>query len=277
MEIPFRESPHSLRSAKTADKATIRDMDQPAAPKPGPVLCVWAHPDDEAYLAAGVMSAAVRAGHHVTCVTATKGEFGTPHPEEWPPARLALRRTNEMAAAMAVIGVSDHRFLGYYDGHLENADHELATTRIAEIIEEVQPTTIVTFGPDGMTGHPDHIAVSNWTTAAWKALGSPGQLLYPRITPEIDRRHSEDFQRYEIFPPGYPMVTAPDDEVVELRLTDTEVDRKLTMLACHASQTRPLFEALGESRIESMWRVETFVTAASQHPEPPAKTVVGAF
>jgi LmbE family N-acetylglucosaminyl deacetylase len=252
-------------------------MDEPAAPLSGPVLGVWAHPDDEAYLSAGLMSAAIRAGHNVTCVTATKGELGTPTPDEWPPARLALRRTHEMAAAMAVLGVKDHRFLGYYDGHCEAADQELATSRIAEILAAAKPATIVTFGPDGMTGHPDHIAVSNWTTAAWKSLGCPGQLLYARLTPEVHRRHIDDFQRYEIFPPGLPVVAAPPDEIVELRLSDTESDRKLTMLACHSSQTRPLFDVLGESLIESMWGIETFVTAASQPSPPEDKPLLAAY
>ena len=252
-------------------------MEQPPEPRPGPVLSVWAHPDDETYLSAGVMSAAIRAGHNVTCVTATKGEFGSPDPDEWPPARLGLLRTHEMAAAMAVVGVTDHRFLGYYDGHCEAADQQVAVARIADIMAEVKPTTIVTFGPDGMTGHPDHIAVSNWTTAAWKQLGMPGDLLYARVTPEIDRRHGEDFHLYDIFPPGFPVIASPEDELVELHLSDTEVDRKLAMLGCHSSQTRPLFNALGVSRIESMWRIETFVTAASQPTPPPEKPVVGAF
>jgi len=186
-------------------------------------------------------------------------------------------RTHEMAAAMAVIGVQDHRFLGYYDGHCATANQELAAGRIAEILDEVKPTTIVTFGPDGMTGHPDHIAVSNWTTAAWEQLGRPGQLLYARITPEIERRHLDDFQRFDIFPPGLPAVAADPDEVVELRLSDTEVDRKVAMLACHSSQTRPLFDVLGVSLIESMWRIETFVTAASQPSAPPDRPLATVF
>ncbi|HEU4840645.1 MAG TPA: PIG-L family deacetylase, partial [Ilumatobacteraceae bacterium] len=79
---------------------------------PGPLLSVWAHPDDETYLAAGLMAAAVDAGQRVVCVSATAGELGTPDPVAWPPDRLGRLRRWETAAAMAILGVRDHRFLG---------------------------------------------------------------------------------------------------------------------------------------------------------------------
>ena len=55
----------------------------------GTVLGVWAHPDDEAYLSGGLMAMARDAGSRVVCVTATRGELGTPDPQAWPPERLA--------------------------------------------------------------------------------------------------------------------------------------------------------------------------------------------
>ena len=55
----------------------------------GTIVGVWAHPDDEAYLSAGLMAAAVDAGNHVLCITATRGELGTSDPSAWPPDRLA--------------------------------------------------------------------------------------------------------------------------------------------------------------------------------------------
>src|SRR5688500_14715413 len=89
---------------------------------PGPILSVWAHPDDESYLAAGVMAAAVDAGTRVVCVSATAGELGTPDPVAWPPDRLGRLRRWETAAAMAVLGVAEHRFLGLPDGGLAKVD-----------------------------------------------------------------------------------------------------------------------------------------------------------
>ena len=56
----------------------------------GTILGVWAHPDDEAYLSGGLMAMARDAGARVVCVTATRGELGTPDPRTWPPDQLAV-------------------------------------------------------------------------------------------------------------------------------------------------------------------------------------------
>ena len=72
----------------------------------GTVLGVWAHPDDEAYLSAGLMALARDNGQRVVCVTATRGELGTPDPAAWPPDRLAAERTRELACSLAILGVT---------------------------------------------------------------------------------------------------------------------------------------------------------------------------
>ena len=61
----------------------------------GTILGVWSHPDDEAYLSGGLMALARDNGQRVVCVTATRGERGTPDPVAWPPERLAEERTRE--------------------------------------------------------------------------------------------------------------------------------------------------------------------------------------
>ena len=82
----------------------------------GTLLGIWAHPDDEAYLSAGLMASAVRAGQRVAVVTATAGELGTPDPERCPPGKLATVRRREMTASLAALGVTEHTWLGYPDG-----------------------------------------------------------------------------------------------------------------------------------------------------------------
>ena len=67
----------------------------------GTVLGIWAHPDDEAYLSGGLMAHGPRPGSRVVCVTATRGELGTPDPETWPPQRLAAERTAELGRCLA--------------------------------------------------------------------------------------------------------------------------------------------------------------------------------
>ena len=88
----------------------------------GTILGIWAHPDDEAYLSGGLMAMARDNGQRVVCVTATRGELGTPDPVAWPPDRLAAERTREMARCLAVLGVREHHWLGYRDGECAAAD-----------------------------------------------------------------------------------------------------------------------------------------------------------
>ena len=104
------------------------------------------------------------------CASATAGEHGTPDPVAWPPDRLGRLRRWEAAAAMAVLGVDDHRFLGLPDGELESHAGR-GPTLVGRLLDEVQPDTILTFVRDGMTFHPDHIAVHRWVTAAWERRG----------------------------------------------------------------------------------------------------------
>ena len=77
----------------------------------GTILGVWSHPDDEAWLSAGIMADAVRAGRRVVCVTATRGELGTVDAVRWPLDGLAEVRTAEMQRCLELLGVTEHHWL----------------------------------------------------------------------------------------------------------------------------------------------------------------------
>src|SRR5262245_3243082 len=98
----------------------------------GTLLGVWAHPDDEAYLSAGLMAAARRRGERVVVVTATVGEHGTSDPDRWPPERLGRRRELELRTSLGVLGVHELHLLGLPDGGCSQHD---GTARVAEIID----------------------------------------------------------------------------------------------------------------------------------------------
>ena len=108
------------------------------------------------------MSRVTKAGGRVVMATATRGEGGG----SGDPHELAVLRERELRDAVSHVGVDDVRLLGYADGGCSSVDTEEGTGAIIALIEDVQPDVVVTFGPDGITGHPDHIAVSRWTTAA---------------------------------------------------------------------------------------------------------------
>jgi LmbE family N-acetylglucosaminyl deacetylase len=233
----------------------------------GTVLGVWAHPDDEAYLSAGLMALARSAGNQVTCVTATLGEHGTEDPVAWPPARLARTRRLEIAASMAILGVTDHRILGYEDGTLADQPPEPAVAAIAAVMEEVRPDTVVTFGPDGMTGHPDHRTVSAWTSAAWEKTGR-GRLLHATTTAAFADEHADLHARIPVFGEGLPLRTPEDEVALAVALDDGLLDRKLAALRAQATQVGPVLAAMGEGAFRRWWRTETFRAAVPARAEP---------
>ncbi len=241
-------------------------------PLPRRLLGVWAHPDDEAYLSAGLMARVVAAGGEVTVLTATRGEKGTSDPDRYDRPEFADEREQELRASLAVLGVHDVRFLGVRDGECDLADPYTAIAAIEDVIDEVDPDAIVTFGPDGITNHPDHRAVSRWTTEAWRRRGR-GELLYATMTHGYLRRHAELHDRLGIFEDfgGHgPSSVAQWCVQLECALTDHELDRKRVALAAHASQTAPLAAMMGEDTYRSWWSEETFrVPSAAEIAECP--------
>ena len=236
----------------------------------GSILGIWAHPDDEAYLSAGLMMHAVERGDRVTLVTATKGEAGFPDEDERPMSERMRIREAELAACLALLGVTEHRWLGYADGHCaEQPDDEMSDLLVG-IIDDVQPDTILTFGPEGITGHADHIAVCRWTTLAWERASHRGaQLLYATKT------HSwrEDFFRGMDLS-DIMMVEGLDFEVVEesdlavfFSCDAAHLERKVAALRAQASQIEPLAQQLGLARFAAMTREECF---RAPTPEDPA-------
>ena len=227
----------------------------------GTVLGVWGHPDDEAYLSGGLMAAAVEAGNRVVCVTATRGEAGFPDDDgRSVEERMALRE-NEMGACLRTLGVTEHRWLGFRDGGCDRVRLDDAVELIRPILDEVRPDTVLTFGPEGQTGHVDHIAVSRWTTMAFrKGAGAKSRLFYATQTPEWNALVSSLFDVDEIMMvKGMPLPsTDPHELAVWLELEDEALDRKVRALRCQASQVDGLVERVGDKAFREMARDEFF-------------------
>jgi LmbE family N-acetylglucosaminyl deacetylase len=227
----------------------------------GTLLTVWAHPDDETYLVGGLMAASRAIGQRVVCATATAGELGTPDPVTWPPERLARVRRWEATAAMAVLGVDEHEIAGMPDGGLAELDPQ-GLAWACELLERVRPDTVVTFGPDGGTFHPDHIAVHRWVTAAWEAQGRACRLLYAAMTTEHLAEFGERYEQWNVYmTDARPSAVPAADLAVRLVLDGADLDRKLTALRAMATQTTELAAALGPRLYAEMVREEAFVAA----------------
>jgi LmbE family N-acetylglucosaminyl deacetylase len=246
------------RSIRGTDTMTIR-----TAAELGTVLSIWAHPDDEAYLASGIMALAVDAGNRVVCVTATKGEAGSPDPDRWSPADMAAIRERELEACLSVLGVDEHRWLGYVDGTCPDVDFDMAADTLAAIIDDVQPDTVLTFGPDGFSDHPDHRAVSAWVTEACRRSAGGrrrdgGQLHYVTQTPGWSDEYAGPWRELGAFPPEHPPRTPPDELSIEIDLPPDVLARKMQALAEQPSQTAGPLGALGSDLYARSFAVERY-------------------
>lgn len=223
------------------------------------LLGVWAHPDDETYLSAALMRRVVNEGGHVVLICATRGELGSNDPQV-DPHRLAARRERELRNAMAQLGVHDVWVLGHPDGWCAGVDDDVAVEPLTIAMRSLCPDLVVTFGPDGITNHPDHRSISRWATRAWVEAGGPdrGRLLYATMTQAFVERHDRDYPGVPLTVDG-PPVWVPDDEVaVRIVPSGDERARKRAALASHASQIGGLVELLGRERFHDWWLVETF-------------------
>jgi LmbE family N-acetylglucosaminyl deacetylase len=227
----------------------------------GTILGVWAHPDDEAYLMGGIAALAADAGQLVACVTATYGEAGqTADAARWPQSRLADIRRAELAESLAILGIGDHQWLGHPDGRLDEVDARAGIAQVEEAITRVQPNTVVTFGSDGMTGHPDHRTIGAWAEAAFRSSAPPGSRLLA-ATKELEWAGRFPDINPDVFPDGAPHAPPGALQVV-VTLEDDVLDRKVRALEAQASQTAALVAAIGRRRFAEWVQHEFWVEVA---------------
>jgi len=150
------------------------------------LLGVFAHPDDEVFCAGGTMARAAGAGAEVMIVSATRGERGQIRdPAAATRRTLGAVREEELRAAAAELGVQRVQVLAYPDGTLQQHRSSLGAA-VADIMRRFDPDTVITFGADGGYGHPDHVATSELTTQAFRALvrdRNRDQRLYHAVFP----------------------------------------------------------------------------------------------
>jgi len=143
------------------------------------IVAVLAHPDDESFGMGGTLARYASQGAAVYLILATRGEAGIPGTD---PRCAGEIREAEARAACQVLGVQGPTFLGFMDGGLTAVPDEVAVARLVQELRQQRPDIVLTFGPAGVSGHPDHVAVSRWTTIAFDRLsaspGGPRKLYY---------------------------------------------------------------------------------------------------
>ncbi len=143
------------------------------------ILVVLAHPDDESFICGGTLARYALLGHPITLVCATRGEMGRRlgRPPVATRESLPELREAELRAACDALGIEDLRFLGLRDKTLDYYAPEDLASRILPILQEVQPSVLITFH-ERISGHTDHNAIGRAAALAWKQAGQPGRLYY---------------------------------------------------------------------------------------------------
>jgi LmbE family N-acetylglucosaminyl deacetylase len=232
-------------------------------PGPGSILGIWAHPDDEAYLTAGLMAAAARRGERVACVTATRGEEGSWDEDRWPSEHMGEVREEELERSLEILGVKEHHWLECVDGTLAGVEPDVALAKLVPVVRDVAPASVLTFGPDGMTGHPDHRSISAWATEAFRRAAPAGARLYhATYPPDWVEEFKPRFDRFNVFmEEGTPPVTPREQLDIAYRLPGDILDLKLRAIRAHVSQVEYMLEAFGADFFRRGAAEEFFVLA----------------
>ncbi len=221
------------------------------------VMTVWAHPDDESFLAGGLISAANDRDARVINVSATLGELGTDDPGAWPPSRLGPRRHGELQRALDELGGAELETLGLRDGSCVELDDRMGARLVATVLDRHRPDVIVTFGPDGVTGHPDHQAIGRWTDLAAATADRTVPVLHAVTASVWPTDLLAPMAEAGAFFPGYPdRATDPGDR--RLTLAGPVLDRKLAALDRHESQLGPLRDGLGPDGFRRLFATEAY-------------------
>jgi LmbE family N-acetylglucosaminyl deacetylase len=206
------------------------------------------------------MAQAVQNGQRVVCVTATKGEKGVQDARRWPAEKLADIRAAELRAGLTTLGVTEHYWLGYPDGGCADVPAQEAVQQIKEYIEQFKPATILTFGPEGMTGHEDHRAVSEWVRESTQ--GTDIAVYHAVESEECYRELRAADEKFNFFfNIERPPVEKEDKCDLVLHLTPELLDQKYRCLCAMPSQTEAMFAQFGRQQICKMICCEAFVKA----------------
>ena len=219
-----------------------------------------AHPDDESTQTSGTMAMAHERGDRVVLVVATDGEQGTTPPDLKPGESVSDRRHAELTAAAAVIGIDRVVWLGYADSGMTgwaqnkapeafcNADLDVASQRVADILREEKADAFVHYDPHGSYGHPDHIMVHRVGAAAAAKVTGPMRVLEETIDRDARGDDPDKIEALGLADNDFATGAALGDDGkpigsprAEIRwavdLPQRIIDIKHEALACHASQS----------------------------------------
>ncbi|MBA2289514.1 MAG: PIG-L family deacetylase [Chloroflexia bacterium] len=246
------------------------------------LLGIFAHPDDESRIVGGTLAKYTSEGVVVSLLFATRGEEGScGDPPLCTPEELPQVREAELRDACSILGIRDLTILAYRDGSLATVDRAELIGHLVAAIRRIRPQVVLTFGPEGRTLHPDHIAIHEAATAAFELAadsnayqeqGLPAhaapKLYYTTIPESLVRATSWKF-------PGIP----DEDVTVSLEIRPWLEEKKRVTNESHRSQAHD--QPFGNLPEDARWAVlgtEHFYLAAThdiKHPEREADLFAG--
>lgn len=245
------------------------------------LMCILAHPDDESLAVGGILAHYSEMDVEIALVCATRGEHGWfGPPAEYPGVEaLGRLRERELLSAAEILGIQEVRFLGYVDGELDRAEPDEVIGKLVAELRRFRPHVVVTFDPLGGYGHPDHIAISQFATAAVAAAANPLYFAGPWPPYQVEKLYFQvwtqgDWARYEDIFGALEMeidgVARNSQSWAEWAVT-TQVDtahhwqRVLSAVLCHQSQliAPERLIALDESQHRLLWGNRRFYRAMS--------------
>jgi LmbE family N-acetylglucosaminyl deacetylase len=247
--------------------------------RPG-VLVVMAHPDDESMGSGGLVLRHTRNGIPVHLICATRGEEGwTGKPLGARKEQLADIRTAELDEAAGALALSGVEVWDYPDGGVAQSNQQEITERIWRQISKLRPKAVVGWGPDGVYGHPDHIAIGACTDAAVAAMaeGDRPALYHLAVDPQ-----TVEFYREAVRLAGegheLPLVVADHVDVV-IDLEPDEVMMKLRAIDCHRSQLEDWRIAIRErpDMLQRGYGHEPYIAVSSRAPGLTPAGLLGEF
>lgn len=225
-------------------------------------LAVFAHPDDESFGVGGTLARYAAEGVEVHLACATRGEAGElGDPPLCSQEELGKLREGELRAACSALGVRSLRFLECIDGRLDSYPWPTLVGEVVAAIRKLRPQVLITFGPDGISGHPDHVAIGRTASSAAALAADPAA--YPEQL-AAGLQPWEVSHLYYLAPSRSTAVacegvgTEADEAAATARIdVSAHMETKLRAMRCHRSQCQA-FDSLPEEELRDRLRWEYF-------------------
>lgn len=247
------------------------------------LMAVLAHPDDESLGVGGTLAKYGSEGVETYLVTATRGEQGRFGDAEERPSLTVVGKTreDELLAAAEVLGIKKVNFLDYIDRELDQANPKEVIAKIVSHLRRVKPQVVVTFGPEGAYGHPDHIAISQFATAAIVCAANPNythsqnqepthavsKLYYIEWSKAKLEAYQNAFRKITTTIDGMERENSPWPDWAITTVIDTEHYWQTVWKAVNCHQTQMTIykqlEDLSEERHKAIWGTQEFYRAFS--------------